>query len=466
MACKKSFTNSFSTENLTDLLTNEMFTPFQLDNSQPFRNEPLKIQELEQLFNNLTHEPKKMDPLKLLNCVLSREIFIDVLNSIQEGVQIVDCKGTIRYVNPAFLNIVGVKLEERIGKNISAVSPDGGLAKVLKTGKPIANLRNKPKGSLVELVSSAMPIFLFDQMIGAIAFVQDIRDLISLTEKLKQSNCMVDTLSQKISYLGKAKYTFDDLIGSSVEIQNVVEMAKIAAQNEATVLIHGETGTGKEVIANAIHKASARSKKSFISVNCSAIPSNLLESEFFGHEKGSFTGAYKTKLGKFELANGGTIFLDEIGDMDLALQAKILRVLQEKEIQRVGGEIKLQLDVRVIAATNRNLKKMIAEGTFREDLYYRLNVWNIFIPPLRDRKVDLEVLADYLMKKLCRRLGRKPLAISNKAIDLMYKYHWPGNVRELENVIERAILNSRGKLVIEPKDLQFITENSSPIPTD
>jgi len=456
MACRKaSEPQAPDQENLADLLTSEMFAPLQLEKTKFFKDNVQKIQDIEKLFQDLINESTKGNFSKLINYVLSREIFIDVLNSIQEGVQIVDSKGIIRYVNPAFLNIVGVKEEERIGKNIFDVSPDGGLAKVLKTGKAVKNLQNQPKGTNVQLVSSAIPIFLFDRMIGAIAFMQDVRDVITLTERLKQSNDMVETLSQKISYLSKAKYTFDDIVGTSVAMQNVIEMAKIAAQSDATVLIQGETGTGKEVIAHAIHKASWRAKNPFISINCSAIPVNLLESEFFGHEKGSFTGAHKTKLGKFELANGGTIFLDEIGDMDLVLQAKILRVLQEKEIQRVGGEKKIPLDVRVIAATNRNLKKMVIEGSFREDLYYRLNVWNIYIPPLRDRKVDLEPLTDYLIKKLCRKLGRKTVTISSKAVDLMYKYHWPGNVRELENVIERAILNSRGKLVIEPNDLQL-----------
>jgi len=462
MACKKPL------RSLTfhKILNNDMFIPFFPDNSKPLQYNSLKIQDLEQIFCDLDDEQKNMSSSKLLNCILSREIFIKVLNSIQEGVQIVDCQGVIRYVNPAFLDIVGVKEEERVGKNIFDVSPDGGLAKVLKTSKPVANLKNKPKGSAVELVSSAIPIFLFNQMIGAIAFMQDVRDVISLTEQLKQSKDMVKTLAQKISYLSNAKYTFDDIIGSSVAMQNVIEMAKIAAQTDVTVLIQGETGTGKEIIANAIHKASERAKNPFVTINCSAIPANLLESELFGHEKGSFTGAHKTKLGQFELANGGTIFLDEIGDMDLGLQAKILRVLQEKEIQRVGGEKKIKIGVRVIAATNRNLKRMIAEGTFREDLFYRLNVWNIFIPPLRDRKVDLEPLADHLMKKICRKLGRKPLAISPEAVNLMYKYHWPGNVRELENVIERAILNSSEKPVIEPKDLQLImTENHSSVST-
>ncbi|WP_227761986.1 sigma-54 interaction domain-containing protein [Zhaonella formicivorans] len=413
---------------------------------------------LHRICEELIESYKKKNTEQLLNALLSREILIEILKSIQEGVQVVDNQGIIRYVNNAFLKMLGLKEHERIGKSVFEVSPDGSLATVLKTGQPVNNLRNRPKGTSVELISSAAPIQICGQMIGAIAITQDIQDIINLTEQLRKSKVMVESLSEKIGYLSKATYTFEDLIGSSVAMQNVIDMAKIAAQSDITVLIQGETGTGKEVIAHAIHNSSARAKRPFISVNCSAIPQNLLESEFFGHEKGSFTGAYKRKLGKFELANGGTLFLDEIGEMDLVLQAKILRAIQEKEIQRVGGETKIPLDVRIIAATNRNLRTMVAEGSFRQDLFYRLNVWNIMIPPLRERKADLEILAEFLLRKLSRKLGRKDnIALSKKALDIMYKYDWPGNVRELENVLERAVLHSKGKSIIEDNDLKFLS---------
>lgn len=412
-------------------------------------------QDLNELHSVLMTSPTKDINMKLSNLVLSREIFIEIFKTIQEGVQIVDHEGNIRYVNPAFLRILGVKEEDRIGKNIKDVSPDGSLMEVLKTKKSVNNLKNHPKGTRVELVSSATPILLHNNLIGAIAFVQDIKEVICLTEKLIKSEKMVENLSEKIGYFSKSKYTFDDVIGSSVSMENIVEMAKNAAANDVVVLIQGETGTGKEVIANAIHKASTRSQKPFISINCSAISQNLMESEFFGHEKGSFTGAYKNQLGKFELANGGTLFLDEIGDMDLSLQVKMLRAIQEREIRRVGGEVNIPLDVRIIAATNRNLKKMMVEGTFREDLYYRLNVWNIVIPPLRERRVDIEVLADYLSKKICRRLGKRIVTIDQSAYSVLFNYNWPGNVRELENVLERVILNTDNN-IINSENLSFL----------
>lgn len=433
---------------------------FNLDTFNPFIFDPHNTQQqLEQL---ISPSHKEETSQKLLKMLLSREILIEILKSLQEGIQVADCEGIIRYVNPAFLKITGLKEDDREGKNVFEVSPDGGLAAVLRTGKPISNLRNYPKGSSVELVSSATPLYVFGKLIGALAINQDIRAVITLTEQLKKSNVLLESLSEKISYLSSANFTFDNIIGSSVAMNNVVEMARTAAQNDTTVLIQGETGTGKEVIANAIHNASKRASKPFISINCSAIPQNLLESEFFGHEKGSFTGALKRNLGKFELANGGTLFLDEIGDMDLALQAKILRAIQEKEIQRVGAENKILVDVRIIAATNRNLKKMISDGLFRQDLFYRLNVWNIVIPPLRERKVDIEMLAYYSLNKICRKLGKKNYTLTVKAIERMSRYEWPGNVRELENVLERAVLNSKGKLTIDADDLKSIITDETP----
>ena len=426
-------------------------------NGRPF----LSLEDLEEYCQDLLQDNKEQNASVLLDFLLSREVLLEILEALQEGIQVADNEGIIRYVNNAFLEITGLKKEDRIGKSVFQVSPDGGLAPVLKTGKPVSNLRNFPTGTQVELVSKATPLYVFGKQIGVVAITKDIQDIVKLSKQLEKSEIMVQNLSEKLDHFVKAVYSFDDIIGSSVAMQNVIEMAKIASQTDTTVLIQGETGTGKEMIAHAIHKASARSKKPFISINCSAVPPNLLESEFFGHEKGSFTGAYKRKFGKFELANGGTLFLDEIGDMDLALQAKILRAIQEKAIQRVGGETKIPLDVRIIVATNRDLRKMVGEGSFREDLYYRLNVWNITIPPLRERKADLEELTEHLLGKICRKLGRKRMHLSPAAKRLVYSYSWPGNVRELENVLERAVLSSRGKLTIEAADLDFLTLNSS-----
>ncbi len=236
------------------------------------------------------------------------------------------------------------------------------------------------------------------------------------------------------------KYNITNIIGNSKAMHQVYAMIAQVARSNATVLIRGESGTGKELVAHAIHYGSLRAKRPFIKVNCSAIPENLIESELFGHEKGSFTGAVNQKPGKFELAEGGTIFLDEIGDLDPALQVKLLRVLQEKEYERVGGWETRKANVRVIAATNRNLEEQIAAGAFREDLYYRLNVFPIFMPSLRERKTDILLLAEHFLHKYAAENGKDIRRITTPAIDMLVAYHWPGNVRELENCIERAVL--------------------------
>jgi Nif-specific regulatory protein len=243
------------------------------------------------------------------------------------------------------------------------------------------------------------------------------------------------------------RYDFSDMVGASGPMRQLYEeMARVAGTN-TTVLIRGESGTGKELIAQAIHYHSPRAKKPLIKVNCAALPETLVESELFGHEKGAFTGAQARKKGRFELAHGGTIFLDEIGELSPAIQVKLLRVLQEREFERLGGTEPVPTDVRVIAATNRDLEKALAEGGFREDLYYRLNVFPIFIPPLRERKSDVLPLADHFAEKYAREHGKSIKRISTTAIDMLASYHWPGNVRELENTIERAVLMADGEVI-------------------
>jgi Nif-specific regulatory protein len=224
------------------------------------------------------------------------------------------------------------------------------------------------------------------------------------------------------------------------------QMAQVARTN-TTVLIRGESGTGKELIAHAIHYNSLRAGKPFIKVSCAALPDTLIESELFGYEKGAFTGALTRKKGRFEIADGGTLFLDEIGDLNLSTQVKLLRVLQEREFERLGGTETIRVNVRLIAATNKDLERAIAEGTFREDLYYRLNVFAIFVPPLRERKPDVLLLADYFLEKYSREHGKNIKRISTPAIDMLMSYHWPGNVRELENCIERAVLLCDGSVI-------------------
>jgi len=236
------------------------------------------------------------------------------------------------------------------------------------------------------------------------------------------------------------KFKFSDIIGHSSPILEVLKLLSQVTQSNATVLIRGESGTGKELIANAIHYNSKRASKPFIKVNCAAIPDSLLESELFGFEKGAFTGASFSKPGKFEEAHGGTIFLDEIGDFPLSTQVKLLRVLQSKEVERLGGNKIRKLDIRVITATNRDLEQDMKDGRFREDLYYRINIFPIFLPPLRERKTDILLFAEYFLEKFSRENNKKIKSITTPAIDMLMSYHWPGNVRELENCMERAVL--------------------------
>ena len=295
-------------------------------------------------------------------------------------------------------------------------------------GVLIINIPYSPKRDLEGLLQVL-------QLVGS-ALLHPIRmNQLILNERQRLLNENV-ILKQKLH----EEFSFHNIIGNSHEMRDVYEQVAQVARTNTTVLLRGESGTGKELIAEAIHYNSLRSEKAFIRVNCAAIPENLIESEFFGYEKGAFTGALARKKGRFELADGGTIFMDEIGELSPMTQVKLLRVLQEQEFERVGGVETLKVDVRLIAATNSNLEELISSDKFREDLYYRLNVFSIFLPPLRDRKTDILLLADHFMLKYGRQNGKPVKRISTPAIDMLMRYHWPGNVRELENCIERAVL--------------------------
>ncbi len=291
--------------------------------------------------------------------------------------------------------------------------------------------------------------------------MEEIYLLLDKVESLKKLERKIHTLEEEI----KTKYDTDEIIGKSRKMQKVFKTIGKAASSDLPVLITGESGTGKELVARALHKSSKRFNGSFVAVNCAAIPKELLESELFGYEKGAFTGASESREGKFEMADEGTLFLDEIGDMDIFLQAKLLRVIQEMEFYRVGGRTQVKVDVRIIAATNRQLEAAIGEKRFREDLYHRLNVITIPMPPLRERREDIPVLSDYFLKRFGKDLGSEVRHISDDAMNILKNYEWKGNVRELENVIKRAIVMSEGDS-ISPEHLpitEHVRDSSWPI---
>src|SRR6476660_717837 len=281
---------------------------------------------------------------------------------------------------------------------------------------------------------------------GAFDYVQKPFEIEEMEVKIEKA-LEVKRLKHELDYLRGTQqdiYEFDKIVGQSAALQHVLDIVKKVAKSNTTVLIRAETGTGKDPIAGATHHNSLRNNRNFVKVNCAALQENLLESELFGHEKGAFTGADKQRIGRFEQADGGTLFLDEIGDMSPSTQAKILRVLQEHEFERLGGTRTLRVDVRLVAATNRDLAAMVAAGQFREDLYYRLNVVSIEMPPLRERKEDVQALATFFIKRFSAELKKKIEVLDGDALKLLMRYNWPGNIRELENSIERAMLLTEG----------------------
>ncbi|SHK16202.1 sigma-54-dependent Fis family transcriptional regulator [Thermocrinis minervae] len=271
-----------------------------------------------------------------------------------------------------------------------------------------------------------------------------------LDERMQEQKKEWEEEKEELTKVLQEKYSLEGIIGRSPAVKNLIELILKVAKTDVNVLITGESGVGKSLIAKAIHFQSSRKNRPFVTINCSAIPETLLEAELFGYERGAFTGAYTSKKGKFELAEGGTVFLDEVGDMPLSLQPKLLRVVQEKEIERLGGEHTIKVDVRIISATNKDLKKLVEDGLFREDLYYRLSVFPIHVPPLRERKEDIPVLVDHFLQLFNKRYNKK-VGFDTRAMDVLMEYPWPGNVRELESTVERLVILKDG--LITPKDL-------------
>ncbi|MCP8616802.1 sigma 54-interacting transcriptional regulator [Salirhabdus salicampi] len=358
-----------------------------------------------------------------------------IIHSSEEAISVVDENGAGLMINPAYTKITGLTEKDVIGKPATADISEGESMhlKVLQTRRPVRGVRMKVGPAKKEVMVNVAPVIVDGKLKGSVGVIHDLTEIHTLTSELRRARQIIRNL--------EAKYTFDDIIATSEEMNIALEQAKVGAKTPATVLLRGESGTGKELFAHAIHNESNRRHNKFIRVNCAAIAESILESELFGYEEGAFSGAKKGgKKGLFEEATYGSIFLDEIGDLSLNMQAKLLRVLQEGEIVRVGGTKPISVDVRVIGATNVNLEKAIMNGTFREDLYYRLNRLPIYIPPLRERMNDLPALIHHLIDKLNQDYGRNVQSISEDAIQYLKQYRFPGNVRELENIIGRAMI--------------------------
>ena len=363
-----------------------------------------------------------------------------IVNSSLDCIVVVDKNGYITMMNEAYGEYLQTDPKKALGKHITDVIENTRMHIVAQTGK--AELCDMQKIGTHNAVVTRIPIVKDGMVTGAVGkmLFRDVKDLRVLARKLTALQSELEYYKEELQKVQGGKYTIDSIIGSGEKIQWLKALALRAAKGNSTVLITGESGTGKELFAQATHYASSRRHGPFIKINCASIPENLLESELFGYEEGAFTGARKGgKPGKFELANGGTIFLDEIGDMSMPMQAKLLRVLQEREIERVGGTKTSPVDVRVIAATNQDLEAMMNRGSFRQDLFYRLNIIALHIPPLRERREDLPELCEALLRKINRNLQFDVDGVSKEALTMLMDYDWPGNVRELENVLERSV---------------------------
>lgn len=367
-----------------------------------------------------------------------------LFDSMQEAVEVADVAGVVQYVNPAFTAVTGVKASERVGVNIFAVSPAGALAECLRKRAPVSGKRVAIGGTGVRALSYAAPIVVDGQMVGGIVAFQPLNDAVALTAELHQRNRLLVDMTAKYSQVTDSGCTFDDVVGFDGGLARVAVLAKQAANGDGCVLISGEVGVGKEFFARAIHNESRRRDGPFIKINCAAVPEALLESELFGYEKDAFNGAGKTRFGQLELACGGTAFFYEIGDMPLPLQAKLVQVMEQRSLTRLGGRENIAVDVRVIAATNRNLAQLVEQGRFHRDLYDRLRAAEVELPPLRKRKRDIPALVNRLILRYNRLLGKTVLRIAPDALDALMRYDWPANVQELAGVLQRAMVLCEG----------------------
>ena len=369
-----------------------------------------------------------------------------IVGEIKEGICAINTDGIVVLWNKFMEDRYGIKSEEIVGKSMDRFLKGTISESVLNTRMRESGIyKNIHNENEVYGVVDANPIFINSEFVGVVCTEVDITEAKELSKKLEKANDRLKHLEGEVKNLSRG--SFDNVLGRSYRLERAKDIAKRVSSTNSSIFIFGESGTGKEVFARAIHDYSER-KGSFVPINCSAIPSELFESEFFGYEAGSFTGANKKgKVGIFELAKNGTVFLDEIADLPLNMQAKLLRVLQEKEVRRVGGEKTIKIDARIISATNKNLQDLVEQGKFREDLYYRLNVVEIDLPPLRDRKEDIVLLVKKFIKEICEENNINPLMISKEAMSILQKYTWKGNIRELKNTIENIVVLSNGNII-------------------
>ena len=389
-----------------------------------------------------------------------------ILEAAGEGIYGLDCDGNTTFVNPSAATMLGYSSEELIGQSMHSLlhhtKPDGShyhkencpIYAAFKDGA-VHHIDDdifwRKDGSSFPVSFTSTPIRQEDKITGAVVVFKDITERKQAEEKIQKAYAEIQRMKKRLEaenlYLQEeinSDFKFKDIIGQSVAVKQLLQQVELVAPTAASVLITGESGTGKELVARAIHERGDRSERPLIRVNCAAIPAELFESEFFGHVKGSFTGAVKDRAGRFELADGGSIFLDEVGEIPIALQSKLLRVLQEGQYERVGDERTRKVDVRLIAATNRNLQEEVAAGNFREDLYFRLNVFPVHVVPLRERVDDIPLLTQHFLGTLSRKLNMPEPGLTHGSVKQLQSYPWKGNIRELQNVIERAIILSQG----------------------
>ncbi|HPJ07341.1 MAG TPA: sigma 54-interacting transcriptional regulator [Deltaproteobacteria bacterium] len=393
------------------------------------------------------------------------KLFKLMFDNIYNGIMVTDMDGYVLLFNRPYGDLLGIDPEEQIGRHCTDVVENTRMHIVAKTGKAEINQIQRIKGQ--DIIVQRIPIYKDGKVIAVFGHVmfKDVKDVEKLAKKLSCLESKVKHYEQELMALRSTRYTFESIIGESGALQALKRDALKATSNNYPVLVTGESGTGKELFAQAIHQGSPRRLYPFIRINCAAIPKDLIESELFGYERGAFTGAKaEGKPGKLELAHRGTLFLDEIGDMPLEMQPKLLRALEEKDFERLGSTKIIRSDFRLIAATNRNLDELIAQSGFRSDLYYRINVIPLHIPPLRERRDDILPLARHLVKKMAQEATFSDIALDQEAEQLLLSYDWPGNVRELVNVLERAMFSMEGDS-IHVCDLPFhLRKKMEPFP--